>query len=112
MLGCRAASTILPRLGSHVLEVRGVVDGAAVAAAVAVAALPAGTICFGEQVTFTATPSSAGANPTYQWTVNGTNAGTGDTFSSSTLNDGDVVAVTLTSSSPCANPTTATSTAR
>ncbi|MGE0635147.1 MAG: PKD domain-containing protein [Bacteroidia bacterium] len=77
---------------------------------VTVAAVPAGTICFGEQVTFTATPSSAGANPTYQWTVNGTNAGTGDTFSSSSLNDGDVVVVTLTSASPCANPTSATST--
>jgi gliding motility-associated-like protein len=77
---------------------------------VTVAALPAGTICAGEQVTFTATPSSAGANPTYQWTVNGINAGTGDTFSTSSLNDGDVVVVTLTSSSPCANPTTATST--
>ncbi len=76
---------------------------------VSVSASPAGTICAGAQVDFTATPTDAGANPIYQWTVNGTNAGTGATFSSTALADGDVVAVTLTSTSACANPNTATS---
>lgn len=76
---------------------------------VAVAAVPSGTICDGTQVDFTATPNDAGINPTYQWTVNGANSGTGNTFSSTTLNDGDIVAVTLTSASACANPNTVTS---
>lgn len=76
---------------------------------VSVAAVPSGTICAGAQVDFTAIPTAAGANPTYQWTVNGTNAGIGSTFSSTTLNDGDVIVVSLTSASPCANPSTANS---
>ena len=76
---------------------------------VTVAAVPSGAICAGTNVTFTATPTDAGANPTYQWTVNGANAGTGATFSSTTLNDNDIVAVTLTSTVACANPTSANS---
>lgn len=75
---------------------------------VTITSVPSGVVCSGVQVDFTATASSAGANPVIQWTVNGANVATGNTFSSSTLNNGDEVAVVLTSSSPCANPTTAT----
>jgi len=76
---------------------------------VTVASVPAGPICAGVQVDFTATPTDAGPNPTYQWTVNGANVGAGNTFSSTTLNDGDVVVVTLTSAAPCASPASASS---
>lgn len=64
--------------------------------------------CQGSNVTFTATPSNGGTTPTYQWTVNGNPAGTGSSFSSSSLNTGDVVSVTMTSNANCATPTTAT----
>lgn len=77
---------------------------------ISIAVAPGNDICSGDQVTFTATPSDAGANPDYQWMVNGSNVGTNsNTFSSPTLNDGDVVTVELTSNEACANPTTATS---
>lgn len=72
-------------------------------------AASATSICSGTNVMFTATPVNGGA-PTYQWQVNGTNAGTGtETFASTTLNSGDVVTCIMTSSESCANPASATS---
>ncbi len=60
------------------------------------------TICSGDNVTFTAYATNQGTSPTYQWQVNGTNAGTNNsTFSSSTLNNNDVVTCILTSSENC-----------
>lgn len=75
-----------------------------------IVAAPAGPICAGTNVTFTANITNGGTLPVYQWQVNGTNVGTNSsTYSSTTLNNGDVVTVTLTSNSPCAMPATAVS---
>lgn len=77
---------------------------------VGIAANPSGAICAGTNVTFTASPTNGGNAPAYQWTVNGANVGANSaTYSSNTLNNGDVIGVTLTSSESCANPTSATS---
>ncbi len=83
---------------------------AAVTPSVSIAAVPAGAICAGTSVTFTATPTNGGV-PTYQWQVNGTNVGgaTSSTFTTTTLANGDVVTVIMTSTASCASPTTATS---
>src|SRR6478736_812491 len=68
------------------------------------------TICDGTSVTFTATPTNGGANPSYQWKVNGQNKGTDSkTFTSTTLNDGDIVSVVMTSDLACTSTPTATS---
>ncbi len=66
------------------------------------------TVCYGTLVTVTPSPVNGGT-PSYQWKVNGSNAGTGATFSSTTLQQGDVVSCTMTSTANCASPTTATS---
>jgi len=68
------------------------------------------TICPGANVTFTAVPVNGGSTPSYQWRVNGINAGTNsNTFTTNTLTNGSTVDVVLTSSLSCALPATATS---
>src|SRR6185436_1018018 len=67
-------------------------------------------VCNGTTVTFTATPTDVGTAPSYQWQVNGANVGTNsDTYSSSTLVDGDVVSVIMTSNANCVTTATANS---
>ncbi|MFH0895280.1 MAG: gliding motility-associated C-terminal domain-containing protein, partial [Bacteroidota bacterium] len=76
-----------------------------------ISASPSGAICVGDIVTFTAAETGGGTTPTYQWLVNGVNAGTNSsTFSSNTFVNGDVVSVILYSSSSCASPDSAVST--
>lgn len=69
-------------------------------------------VCTGSSSTFTATPINAGSSPSYQWKVNGTNAGTNSSSFTSTLSNNDAVTVVVTSSLTCASPTTATSNAK
>ncbi len=79
-------------------------------AGVSIVATTATTICSGQQVDFTATPSNGGLTPTYQWQVNGGNAGSNSTvFSSTTFNNGDVVTCIMTSSNLCTTGNPATS---
>ncbi|HMT27951.1 MAG TPA: hypothetical protein PKD91_01600, partial [Bacteroidia bacterium] len=71
---------------------------------------PAGPVCEGTVVTFTATPVGGGAAPAYQWTVNGNNIGSGNvTFANGNLNDGDIVSVAMTSAAVCPAPNPANS---
>ena len=58
----------------------------------------ANNICAGTSVTFTAAPTNPGTTPSYQWEVNGTNAGTSSTSFSYTPANGDIVTCLLTSS--------------
>src|SRR6185503_16468167 len=82
---------------------------ATVVPSVSIAANPGNTICTGTNVVFTATPTNGGT-PSYQWKLNGNNAGTNsNTYSNATLVNGDQVSVVMTSSLACASPATATS---
>ena len=65
--------------------------------------------CFGSSVTFTATPTNGGSTPAYQWNVNGTNSGTGATFTSSSLANNSVVTCIMTSNASCLTAPTASS---
>ena len=66
--------------------------------------------CSGQSITFTATPSNGGGTPSYQWKVNGDNAGTiSSTFTTNNLTNGQIVSCVITSNAACASPTTASS---
>jgi hypothetical protein len=77
---------------------------------VTISANPSGPYCPNDPVSFTAAPVNGGSSPSYQWTVNGVNAGgNNNTFTSSSLTNGNTVAVTLTSSEACLTVPTAAS---
>lgn len=63
-------------------------------------------ICEGDTLTFTANPTNGGT-PSYQWLVNGSPSGTGAVFTTSTLSNGDVVSVIMTSNLACVTSPTA-----
>jgi hypothetical protein len=63
------------------------------------------SVCAGVADSFLATGTYLGTNPTYQWQVNGTNAGTNSpVFISSSLTNGASVACIVTSSASCVSP--------
>ncbi|MCX6304924.1 MAG: hypothetical protein NT040_08145 [Bacteroidetes bacterium] len=76
---------------------------------VTVAAVPAGAVCAGTLVEFTATPIDGGAFPDYQWKINGANVGENNPVYSYVPVNGDKVLCVLTSNAPCAIGSPATS---
>ncbi len=66
--------------------------------------------CAGSPLTFTANPTNGGT-PSYQWQKNGTaiSGATGNTYTSSSLSNGDAISVVMTSTAACATTNTATS---
>jgi len=67
------------------------------------------SVCKDVPVDFTATPTSEGATPSFQWKVNGINVHTGSTYTNNDLHDGDIVSCLMTSNAVCAVPDTVTS---
>ena len=75
-------------------------------AGVTITTVPGSTICAGDNVTFTAAGSNGGLTPTYEWTSPPSLAvlSTTNTYSSSSLTNGQVINVKFTSSLGCAVP--------
>lgn len=61
-------------------------------------------VCQGALISFSPTISGGGTAPSYQWKVNGNVVSTNAQFSSTALNNGDQVQLTLASSRACASP--------
>jgi hypothetical protein len=73
-----------------------------IVANVSISANPGGAVCVGTSVTFTATPVNGGAAPSYQWKLNGGDVGTNsNTYTNSSLNNGDQISCELTSNAAC-----------
>ncbi len=59
-------------------------------------------ICTGEAVLFTAIPENGGSNPNFQWFINGNPFGANiSSFTSTDLDDGDILSCVLTSNAVC-----------
>ncbi|NEU07538.1 T9SS type A sorting domain-containing protein [Flavihumibacter sp. R14] len=84
---------------------------AALTPTVNISANPAGPVCAGSPVTFTASATNEGSAPLYQWQINGLNVtgANSSTFTASDLTNGSVVTVVLTSNAPCTTTSLATS---
>ncbi|MBZ0098540.1 MAG: T9SS type A sorting domain-containing protein [Taibaiella sp.] len=67
---------------------------------------PGDSTCQGDRVNFTALPNNHGGSPAYQWYVNGQASGTGTVFSTTILNNQDVVRVDMTENTKCSSPYT------
>lgn len=106
VLTSNAGCAVNPTATSNSLTISIITNSAP---AVKVNTTTTGVLCQGATVDFSAIPTNGGSAPTYQWKVNGTNSGTGATFSSASLNNGDIVNCVMTSNSSCASPLTATS---
>ena len=64
---------------------------------VSIDAVPAGAVCAGSVVTYTATPVNGGTMPSYQWQVNGINAGLNNPVFTYTPANGDIIKCILNS---------------
>jgi hypothetical protein len=90
-----------------------IVDVGQTPAYVEISSTPTGIVCPGKTFNFRVIKTrNAGSNPSFQWKVNGVNAGTNSaTFTTTNLANGSIVTCTLFSNSACANPSAATSNA-
>jgi uncharacterized delta-60 repeat protein len=71
--------------------------------AVNVIANPGFSITPGTSVTFTANPSNGGSSPSYQWFRNSTPVGTGTSYTSSSLANGDTIYCRMTGNACASN---------
>jgi uncharacterized delta-60 repeat protein len=72
---------------------------------ISITASPAGQVCDGTDITFTANYGSVGNFPSFQWTVNGNPVWDTDIYTDATLSNGDVVQCTVVSNAACPDPT-------
>jgi len=76
---------------------------------VSIADAPTGSVCAGTPVSFTAIPLNGGSSPSYQWRVNGGNAGTGSSVYTYNPLNGDNIECIFTSNATCVTGNPATS---
>ncbi len=79
----------------------------AVTPSVAISTGVGDTICEGSFINFTTSIAHGGSTPAFHWTINGVAAGTSANYGYIPVN-GDVIAVTMTSTEMCATPVTVT----
>ena len=70
---------------------------------------PGLVICSGTSLTLSAIPTNGGSAPSYQWQLNGVNAGTGSVYTSTQFANNDQIKVIMNSNETCITTSVATS---
>lgn len=71
---------------------------------------PSPSVCQGESISFLATATNGGSNPSFQWQVNGVNTGvTTNSFNTGNLHNNDIVTCVLVANNLCQTTSSATS---
>ncbi|MFH2142570.1 MAG: C25 family cysteine peptidase [Bacteroidota bacterium] len=109
VINCEVTSSELCNAGPDMSNNITIIVSSAIPVDVTIASNLGNTICAGDNVTFTATPDNGGTTPSYEWQIGGVTVGTGSAYSSTGLNDGDMITCILTSSLTCATGNPATS---
>lgn len=108
IVSCEVTSSITCPSSPTVIASDTLVVNPNVTPMLAISPNPNDTVCAGTSVTFTATPTNGGTAPTYQWKLNGSNVGTGSSYTNSSFSNNDIVSCVLTSNQFCRTTDTAT----
>jgi endo-1,4-beta-D-glucanase Y len=78
---------------------------------ISITVTPSSTIYAGQSITFTATYSNGGTSPTFQWKKGSTviSGATNSSYTTTSLNNSDVITATMTSNATCVTGSTANS---
>jgi len=102
IVSCRLTSNVPCATQTTVLSNEIKFTVTAVVTPTAVIAASANSICSGTPVSFKATSTHGGTVPIYQWLLNGNKVGqNSDVYTSSTLNNGDIITCVIKSDIPC-----------
>jgi gliding motility-associated-like protein len=101
--------TVTDTYGCQASVFRDIIVNETVLPTVNITASPAGPVCSGVPITYTASTSNGGASPTLSWLKNGVAVASGKTFITSDLVNGDKIECLLTSDALCAVPAGLTS---
>ncbi|MBP6910153.1 T9SS type A sorting domain-containing protein [Patescibacteria group bacterium] len=114
---CKRAVGSMPRILGWTTPWRDTINqvvivnpGSMVTPTITINATPAGSICAGTSVSYTATHTNGGTSPAFQWKVNGVSVGSSIPTHSYAPANGDVVTCTLTSSLACVTTPTVVAT--
>lgn len=101
--------TVTDNYGCQASVFRDIIVNETVVPTINITALPAGPVCSGVPITYTASTSNGGASPTLSWLKNGVAVASGKTFTTSDLANGNKIECLLTSDALCAVPAGLTS---
>jgi len=103
VVNCIVTNTAPCGLAGTSNSISGIIVTPYITPSITIASSATGPVCPGTSITYSATVTNAGTNPTYQWQINGTTYGTGTPQINyvSSNNTDQVTCILINNSSPC-----------